>query len=83
MKDSAGRWKPYSDRDKYPCKKDGIDCPLRHLGCQDTCGEMLAAKLVNGYRKDMERKKRIAECSAGEVKYKGYLAVMRKKMPER
>lgn len=24
-----------------PCKKNGVDCPRRHRGCQDTCKDMI------------------------------------------
>lgn len=83
MNDSSRRWSPYSERDKYPCRKDGVDCTMRHPGCQDTCPDMLAAKIVNGSRKAIERKKRLDNVAVDEVKQKGVLAAKRMKKPER
>lgn len=83
MKDSGGRWKPYSSRDKFPCKVDGVDCKKRYPACQDTCPDMLAAKDKNQQRKTTEREKRSVDHGVSAVQYSGYLAVSRKKMPER
>ena len=77
------RWYPYSARDQWPCVENGIHCPDRHLGCQDTCGKMLAAKIVNGQRKAIEREKRAVDSGVSEVKHNGYLALKRQKPKER
>ncbi len=36
-----------------PCKKDGIDCQKRNLGCQTICPEFI------NYKNKLEEKKRI------------------------
>lgn len=45
-------------RKKPPCKPDGVDCPLRHPGCQDGCEKMIEWKseIESENRKRAERK---------------------------
>ena len=83
MNAETGRWKPYSNRDKYPCKKDGVPCAVRYPGCQDHCEPFIKAKADNENRKMIEREKRLADHNVSAVQYNGYLQVNKKKMPER
>ena len=83
MKDSKNRWHPYSQRDKYPCRDSGVDCKNRKPGCQDTCIEMLAAKISNESRKKIEHKKRDIDNGVNEIKQHGYCSVKRLKPRER
>ena len=56
----------WTSRDVIPCRENGVDCPDRHPGCQDTCERMKAAKAKNEARKAVEREKRRNEGMANE-----------------
>lgn len=79
MTDSGGRWKPWSGRDKYPCK----DCAQRAPGCHDRCERFKAAKKTNENRKSIEREKRGTDYGVTNIQYMGFLQVTRGKKPER
>ena len=70
-------------RDKYPCYVDGKHCEKRHLACQDTCPDMLAAQKANNERKTVERQKRALENAPTEYSIERQLKAQRKKLKER
>lgn len=42
-----------------PCKRDGIDCERRHVGCQKTCPDMKVAQLM--HMVELQEKKKLQE----------------------
>ena len=49
--------------DNAPCKKNGIDCPNRVLGCHDTCKE---------YQAFAEERERIRNIRHEEIRERDY-----------
>lgn len=68
---------------KWPCRKDGEDCPRREPGCQDRCAEMLAAKLAAEEEKRAIRARRDADNAVDSVKVHAHEIRMRRKSGQR